>query len=624
MKKICYYCIGILSLFSCQQETELAETSPSGGEQIQFVLAVDNDKNTRVTTDDSFKTFFNEGDAVGVFAVSHLPGNSTALQSQGNYIDNRKLTLKDVECIMEGTPVYFPKNGEVLDFYAYYPYSKNINPTAINYDASKSMYDLMLAKTVDLASSSGTVQLLFKHQLTLVDVKLTSGGGKNIEMKNVIPACTFNLAQIGTPDKMKLADEETSMGNIDFDEERKKNFRAYIPSQPLQELSFIIKAGNSEHEYSPANKQFEPGKAYSYQIASKLVDLPSLPNCYMVKPGGEITFPVLKAYEVWRQESYCGNPDLSGTLSVSLLWMDTEDLIPEQGVILSKDGQQADKSTITVRTSAGKQGNAVIAVKIGNDTRWVWHIWVTDYNPDEHTYAYDNNGDGVTDYYFMDRNLGALTDDANNPNSVGCFYQGGRNTPFPTSSVTFPGEGASVADIQLFGHNGNKPKIKVEAIWGDDQGQSIRRVLKDPLLFISAKGEPYSWVTTNPNASNDLAADFWPNSKTKEKTIYDPSPAGWMLPIYKNGKSPWENLPTTYTEYLASAGTAFGNYPLAGRLKFDGTFQWATKSAMIYCGESSSNLKTYMVMLAKDKNKIDNNYYSRANAMPVRCVKIAK
>lgn len=48
MKKICYYCIGILSLFSCQQETELAETSPSGGEQIQFVLAVDNDKNTRV------------------------------------------------------------------------------------------------------------------------------------------------------------------------------------------------------------------------------------------------------------------------------------------------------------------------------------------------------------------------------------------------------------------------------------------------------------------------------------------------------------------------------------------------------------------------------------------------
>lgn len=116
MKKICYYCIGILSLFSCQQETELAETSPSGGEQIQFVLAVDNDKNTRVTTDDSFKTFFNEGDAVGVFAVSHLPGNSTALQSQGNYIDNRKLTLKDGEWIMEGTPVYFPKNGEVLDF----------------------------------------------------------------------------------------------------------------------------------------------------------------------------------------------------------------------------------------------------------------------------------------------------------------------------------------------------------------------------------------------------------------------------------------------------------------------------------------------------------------------------
>jgi hypothetical protein len=31
------------------------------------------------------------------------------------------------------------------------------------------------------------------------------------------------------------------MGNIDFDEETEKEFRAYIPSQPLQELSFIIK-----------------------------------------------------------------------------------------------------------------------------------------------------------------------------------------------------------------------------------------------------------------------------------------------------------------------------------------------------------------------------------------------
>lgn len=57
MKKICYYCIGILSLFSCQQETELAETSPSGGEQIQFVLAVDNDKNTRVTTTTALRPF---------------------------------------------------------------------------------------------------------------------------------------------------------------------------------------------------------------------------------------------------------------------------------------------------------------------------------------------------------------------------------------------------------------------------------------------------------------------------------------------------------------------------------------------------------------------------------------
>lgn len=622
MKKICYYCIGILLLVSCQQEIELPGKSLEDEKQIQFVLSVGNDNVTRATTDDNFKTSFNEGDAVGVYAVSRTEGNIVALQPNGNFIDNRKLTLKDGEWIMEGAPIYYPNDGEVFDFYAYYPYDKNIDPTAINYDASKTMFDLMLAQTPNLSRSSQTVQLLFKHQLTLVDVNLTSGGGNSIAMKNVIPTCTFNLSKVGTSEVMQLA--ETS-GNIDFDIKQKKVFRAYVPSQSFEELSFVIKAGNSTHVYTPENNRFELGKAYSYQIASKLVDLPTLPNCYMVKPGNEITFPVLKAYEVWRQETYCQNPDLSGTLSASLLWMDAEDLIPEGGVILNKNTQQADMSTITVKTTAGVQGNAVIAVKTGNDTRWVWHIWVTDYNPDDHTYAYDNNGDGVTDYYFMDRNLGALTNDSSDPKSVGCFYQGGRNTPFPSTSTTFPKEGTSVVNISLYGHNGNSPKISVSKIWGNDQGQSVRRVLKDPLLFITATAEPYSWVTTDSKASSDLAANFWPNSNTKEKTIYDPSPEGWMLPIYKNGKSPWNGLPATYDEYLASAGTAFGNYPLAGRLKFDGSFQFSGLSAMVYCGDASSNLKTYVVMIQKDQNKVVNdNFYSRANALSVRCVKIAE
>ena len=139
--------------------------------------------------------------------------------------------------------------------------------------------------------------------------------------------------------------------------------------------------------------------AKRYTISTKIPDIDRMPNCYMVAPGGTVDIPVKKAYEVWRQESYLASakPDLTGDLTAELLWMDTDGLVPSGGVTLQKNDTDIEQSVVRVTTAAGKSGNATIIVKIGGTIRWTWHIWVTDYDPDNggKTYEYDNNMDGM-------------------------------------------------------------------------------------------------------------------------------------------------------------------------------------------------------------------------------------
>ncbi len=132
-----------------------------------------------------------------------------------------------------------------------------------------------------------------------------------------------------------------------------------------------------------------------------------------------------------------------------LLWQDLPGLITNVGLI---PGQQAEEGSIAVST-ADKVGNAVIGIRIGGAVRWSWHIWVTRYDPDAELVAYgkiytwDNNGDGVVDYTFMDRNLGATIDKAIIENTAadslaacGLMYQWGRKDPFPGDQDSPPFE----------------------------------------------------------------------------------------------------------------------------------------------------------------------------------------
>ena len=142
-----------------------------------------------------------------------------------------------------------------------------------------------------------------------------------------------------------------------------------------------------------------------------------------------------------------------------------------------------------------------------------------------------------------------------------------------------------------------------------------RWISKNPTVFVTASDQPYSWLTKNNNDS-DYVADFWPSKTNSKKTAYDPCPAGWMLPV-ADAYSFWDS---------ATDDEDLKKYPAAGRLKFDFTYSEVGSSAVLWCGDPTG-LKTCSAYInfntdgsIKEHNAGAN--HSRANALPVRCVKI--
>ncbi|WP_343611757.1 T9SS type A sorting domain-containing protein [Chryseobacterium oranimense] len=151
--------------------------------------------------------------------------------------------------------------------------------------------------------------------------------------------------------------------------------------------------------------------------------------------------PVKKAYEMWSKGgdfmkddtgNYTRIPD-QGLAKAGLYWEDEPGLI--KSVALEGTGENA---RIKVMVNKVKEGNAVISYKVNDKIYWSWHVWVTDDPEDGSTYHHgfekDKNGNVVTNWKWMDRNLGATSANfVGNEwhKSAGLQYQWGRKDPFP-------------------------------------------------------------------------------------------------------------------------------------------------------------------------------------------------
>jgi hypothetical protein len=331
--------------------------------------------------------------------------------------------------------------------------------------------------------------------------------------------------------------------------------------------------------------------------------LDGLANCYMVAPGGTVTFPITRAITIGRLPA-------SATAVVSTLW-DDNNVIKTAKLLDSGNSHN-----ITVKASS-RQGNAVIALQdIAGTIYWSWHIWVVDYDP--------NTGRTWTNpynpaYTFMDRNIGA-TEATYSCESFGLFYQWGRKDPFSCGMTETAG---FILDDIL----NNITRDKNKKVWDtsdntDGIAHGILESIRNPTTFFTDVNG-FNWLPSDDNT-------LW-NTYMGKKTVYDPCPIGWRVPTWRGLKEfPWRGLYEGWPIDLdRKRGLDWSNPPGSGNGIYKATgcihdHNDRHDDFVLICAWSANGFGDYAWCLARNiftENITTNcDYSDKSIGQPVRCV----
>jgi hypothetical protein len=295
----------------------------------------------------------------------------------------------------------------------------------------------------------------------------------------------------------------------------------------------------------------------------------------------------------------------------------------------------SDAFSITVSDKA-VHGNFVLALRkkadldqdpVNAQILWSWHFWVTDYNPNPkyisirgdkwvypvtggyvHRYGsklfgyphakgnddYSNyqSSSSVTYPYaksvMMDRNVGYLnptTLAANNVRGTGMYYQFGRKEPLPGNIPLYNITGTALATSNsVFPQQKWEPaRANNQAMTVDAQLTPMMQAIYSPLVYftnwyrpIEAEPQPYFlWADAKLSygVDADLPADFTAKTGRFGKSIYDPCPEGWKMPLKDTFVDLRNNVTTNNANkslsnylYWPNDGSAVGqmHFPFSG------------------------------------------------------------
>lgn len=367
-------------------------------------------------------------------------------------------------------------------------------------------------------------------------------------------------------------------------------------------------------EYLNVEPEPEPEPEPEEPVDTKYTEAIYAPNSYMVVPGQSIAIPILKAYAIWNiYSNLLKDTDFSSAPPEPMvIWQDTPGLIQSVGLI-SINGEDSQMVVATSNTV----GNAVVGIKIGGKMRWSWHIWVTPYQPKIEAYGkiykYDNNNDGIIDYEWMDRNLGALSDgikatETDSLAACGLMYQWGRKDPFPgdvrfrktnetdvnyfDSKPIYNMQGVQLTEIGKDGGTGVK-SIQTDA---QEETSSLYRIIQNPTTLYDSNGSYNDWFVS---AGVSKCDTLW--NETKGKTPFDPCPEGWRIPAMKSDRSPWEGLKNITTQF-----SSLGVFPYAG-------FRYMTVGGCLKNSGWQTSLWIANITIGYNGSTIGNAYIMGAN-----------
>ena len=316
-------------------------------------------------------------------------------------------------------------------------------------------------------------------------------------------------------------------------------------------------------------------------------------NSYLVTAAGDYKFKAVK-----------GNSDETvGTVAkAEILWeTDNTDTAPEVNAIIAKVGFEDGYITFSTPETL-KPGNAVIAARDASDViLWSWHIWI----PQTTVAIWDS--EAFCGAKMMDRNLGALT--ATNAEgdvdilSIGLYYQWGRKDPFPgaTSFEKYP-SGAKQAGTEWSKHG--------ELI-------STEYSIQHPTEYAYVpEVDEGVWNADDPK-------DLW-NTEDNKKTIYDPCPPGYRVPLYDSSLPMWAGSDEGFTFEDGGFRFKYGDFlfTVAGYIDcWGGSYAYSNLRTHVWASTWYDDKRSTCLYMRLDKSS---KYYSqkfhKAKAGSVRCV----
>ncbi|MCD7849293.1 MAG: DUF4906 domain-containing protein [Parabacteroides sp.] len=392
-------------------------------------------------------------------------------------------------------------------------------------------------------------------------------------------------------------------------------------------------------------------------------------NCFMVPPGGAFCFNPYKytkkgvPTENTVLQDWCSSTKIQ---SVRVLWQTLENgdvgdpvlgtansSTDHSNIVALENGDSFADARIYCRVAPNTTGGSgVIAAYSGangeGDILWSWHIWVTDYSPDQtkdETVLESANKRmlkfGTNIYPMMDRNLGAIAgyidkapdEEIDRSKANGFHYQWGRKDLFPSSYTSNKNQ----KKTQIL--STDKPTFGIMSLYQadgvtfqpfkiDPNQVSYRDAYKTPLSLFQKEGSK-RWIST---------VDDVFKAALENKGVHDPCPAGWRIALNSEYQPIYEQIAND-GKVIADGGILlkFGDknhstyIRLTGLWRYQVEFNYIGTQAYIWMGDNlskGSNTSTgedgsYLFVnyegSSPTKGKLINTGHENA-ALSVRCI----
>lgn len=346
-------------------------------------------------------------------------------------------------------------------------------------------------------------------------------------------------------------------------------------------------------------REFYAMKAIEFKPEPEAVDLGKPANCYIVSQAGTYMFPA----ELVDGTAIKGSFD-----TVDWTWRTT-------GVELSDIAYVDGYIRFTVKKFV--KGNASISAYDAQQHLMLhnWHIWLTDAPQEMGTVA------GASSPVFLDRNIGAVATDPNDPNSYGLLYQWGRKDPYRNMAAGSINERPEInpAWKTVTGNTVYWNDWNIQNAWSSWEKRN-----NYPLCFMYSRtyydGRDYNWVKYETAPTHYLW--FTP------KTNFDPCPAGYRIPTQQEFDVDYTLDDDGNIGFTVVADRQFNPLPAQGYLKFDGTPRFIGQEVTLWTcqpyatGAGQLGAYNFDYYIGEPSSLTNTDLVNRSFAMPVRCVKI--